>query len=283
MILHLRKRVCGPYEWLIAQLNGYNEYLDSLQEELWDRKLVLSVSKLKALFTDARTILGIKDNLGLILDEVQLLITKQQWPHPTQPDRTWNALQFTLFELSSRNYWVLLIGTAFTIAHAPSLLSSVAGSKGDELFVVTSFPHLNETDVLETLQSCLDLTNVDKAVITQLGHLLRGRARFAGFFVQYFARYRDTQGWEISQFNRSKSEDLKAALAKTVLIIIGDIKQNIQSIEDAYYDVADKTKTKDLRTQLIRLWSAYLISPEGINSAKLPVLSFGVVPLEVSY
>jgi len=57
----------------------------------------------------------------------------------------------------------IFLGTSFTIAHTISLISPAAKiTKTLLIYLITELPFLTGDDVLFSVQSCLDLSGVDK-------------------------------------------------------------------------------------------------------------------------
>ncbi len=269
-IMLLKGIVTTPYNWLVAQLDGFAGFLQDLEIEIAKEDIDHAV--LDIILDGVSTYL--KAPLGYILDEAHLLAdVKIQWTAPF--GRKWTQLQWLLQNIISyRNLSITFLGTAFSIARTSSLRAPVASFGGMKMILITKFPYLDEDAVLETVSSSLDLTDVSGEVLDKIKYLLTGRAAFASFFVRYFATYRDIK-WKIADFKQSKSDELNHALDLYTSDVIDSIRREFKSIK------AVEGEPESVDSQLFRLWRTHVTSFAKINSVTLKPLSLGL-PLEVS-
>ncbi|CAB4432939.1 unnamed protein product [Rhizophagus irregularis] len=210
----IEKKISTPKEWLFAQLQMKE---DMVQKILREKKLDVFI--VNEIITVINACLRI-NRLTLIFDEAQVLCkpTYGEYKGSTDDNKKRNLLQAYIENLTHYPVTCLVAGTYMHIASGISLVTSVGKTPGLHAHIVLKLSFLSPDDVLQNLDTVINLTDVTPKTRFSLGYFLKGRPRNCASFVKQLILDRVSEGitkdQEIQKFLRLWFGNMSLDMAK---------------------------------------------------------------------
>lgn len=173
IIMIVQKKIKTPKDWLLAQLHG----LDMNSIFLISRNLSgLSKDECSLLIRCINKCLNIKRIL-FIQDEAQCLCRPEfgEYTGSGEANKPWNLLQAYIHHMASFEVTHIVSGTTMIMTSGIALVTSVGKFNSPRnLYLVLKLPYLLPDDVIQVLNSVINMDGVSSETLSYLGNYLKG-------------------------------------------------------------------------------------------------------------
>lgn len=208
--------VKSPKDWLFAQLRNIKEGPENGVREILSQ-LDMDEEEIASLLRGITACLDIL-YLPLILDEVQHMTEPDYGKYGTVNTPEWNLLQSYTENVAEYPVILVFAGTYIHILNE-TFLCSVNKEEVAKHRIILKLPFLESEDVLENLDSTIDLEGITIQTREYLGITLRGHPRSYASFIFHLIKERSSRLEDLE----SKDAELMDVISKWKATMLSDM------------------------------------------------------------